>query len=179
MFSALRQHSTLYILIKSNPPKLIPAQVEGVSEPQTKMGNAFGAFGQNYQSTVNIVACDANGDRYEFPDTRADLSIENKTCNGTEAVISESREAMLSEVKGMRKASQNVLDSMPYHNSVVEACTSMESMLDPQQAKDLERDKEMLQLRSEMNGLKGSIDDIKNMLDRALNTKNNISHEND
>ena len=169
MFSALRQHSTIYILLKSNPPKLIPAQVEGVSQPQTKMGTTtFNAFGQGYQSTVNIVASDNEGNRYEFPDMRADLSIENKTCNGTEAVISESREAMLSEVKGMRKSSQNILDSMPYHNSIVEACALMEAQLDPQQAKDQERDKEMLQLRSEMNGLKGSMEDIKNMLGRVL-----------
>lgn len=168
MFSALRQHSTLYILLKSNPPKLIPAQVEGVSQPQTKMGNTFGAFGQGYQSTVNIVASDADGNRYEFPDMRADLSIENKTCGGVEAVISESREAMLTEVRGMRKASQTVLDSVPYHNSVIEACASMEGQLDPQQAKDQERDKEMLQLRSEMNGLKCSMEDIKNMLGSVL-----------
>lgn len=168
MFSALRQHSTLYILLKSNPPKLITAQVEGVSQPQTSMNNAFGAFTQGYQSTVNIVASDGEGNRYEFPDMRADLSIENKSCNGVDAVISESREAMLAEVKGMRKTSQNILDSMQYHNSIVDACATMESQLDPQMAKDRERDKEMFQLRSEMNGLKCSMEDIKNMLGSVL-----------
>ena len=174
MFSALRQHSTLYILLKSDPPQLVIGKVEAVSEPHSKVVNAFGnSFGQGIQSTVNIVATDAQGNRYEFPDMRADLSIENKSCNGTEAVISESREAMAAEVEGMYNNSLNILNSVPYHKAVKEACEQMQAQLNPQLAKDQERDKEMLQLRTDMDGLKGSLEDIKAMLGRALNTNNN------
>lgn len=173
MFSALRQHSTLYILLKGETPKLIIGKVEGVSQPQSKMVNSFaGGFGQNFQSTVNIVATDADGNRYEFPEMRADLSIENKSCNGVEAIISESRESMLAEVEGMASSSKVILDSVPYHQSVIKACEMMQSQLNPQLAKDKERDEEMLQLRNDMDGLKGSIDDIKTMLGRVLNVNN-------
>ena len=173
MFSALRQHSTLYILLKSDPPKLVIGKVEAVSEPQTKTMNAFGgAFGQGFQRTVNIVATDADGNRYEFPEMKAELSIENKSCNGTDAVISESTEAMLAEVEGMRSHSQSILNSIPYHKSVTEACEKMQVQLNPQVAKDKERDKEMQQLRSDVNNLHGSIEDIKHMLGRVLNSNN-------
>ena len=173
MFSALRQHSTLYILLKSDPPKLVIGKVEAVSEPQTKAMTAFpGAFGQNYQRIVNIVATDPEGNRYEFPEMKADLSTENKVCNGIEAVVSESREAMLSEVEGLDNNSQSILNSVPYHQGVRKACAGMRAQLNPQLAKEQERDKEMLQLRTDMDGLKGSLEDIKVMLDRALNTNN-------
>lgn len=118
------------------------------------------------------MATDPEGNRYEFPEMKADLSTENKVCNGIEAVVSESREAMLSEVEGLDNNSQSILNSVPYHQGVRKACAGMRAQLNPQLAKEQERDKEMLQLRTDMDGLKGSLEDIKVMLDRALNTNN-------
>ncbi|MBE6246147.1 MAG: hypothetical protein E7110_01865 [Bacteroidales bacterium] len=172
MFSALRQHSTIYILFKGEKPRLVTGKVESVSEPQQKIGTTMGAFGQNYQSFVNIVATDPDGNRYEFPGMRADLSIENKACNGQMAVISESRDAMISEVEGMLSSSKNIIDSLPYHESIVANCQQMLSALNPQIAKEQERDREISELKDEFRGMKNSIQGISEMLNTILKNNN-------
>ena len=96
------------------------------------------------------MATDHEGNRYEFPEMKADLSTENKVCNGIEAVVSESREAMLSEVEGLDNNSQSILNSVPYHQGVRKACAGMRAQLNPQLAKDQEREKEMQQLRTDI-----------------------------
>lgn len=172
MFSALRQHSTIYILFKGEKPHLVTGKVESVSEPQQRMGATMGAFGQNFQSFVNIVAIDADGNKYKFPEMRADLSIENKVCNGQEAVISESRDAMISEVEGMLTSSKNIIDSVPYHESIVANCQQMLSALNPQIAKEQERDREISALKDEFRNIKGSIQGISEMLNTILKNNN-------
>lgn len=56
--------------------------------------------------------------------------------NDGNMVISETREGMCAEVESMIAMSKQVLDSVPYHNQVIDACDSMLKELNPQFAKE-------------------------------------------
>lgn len=60
-------------------------------------------------------------------DIPANLSV----ANDGNMVISETREAMCTEVENMVTSSKQILESVPYHNKVVQSCETMLKELNP------------------------------------------------
>lgn len=52
-------------------------------------------------------------------------------------VVSESRDAMTSEIEAMQRNSHAIVESIDYHRSVLVACDSMLEQLNPQIAKEM------------------------------------------
>ena len=98
MFSALRQGSTIYILDKTKEPTIKVGYVETVSLPRPlyKTYNPAVSFGTNMQTVVDITAR-VDDSKIQFECVPATLSVHS---NG-DTTISESREAMISEVDAM------------------------------------------------------------------------------
>lgn len=98
MFSALRQGSTIYILDKTKEPTIKVGYVETVSLPRPlyKTYNPAVSFGTNMQTVVDITAR-VDDSKIQFECVPAALSVHS---NG-DTTISESREAMISEVDAM------------------------------------------------------------------------------
>ena len=68
----------------------------------------------------------------------------------------------------MNRVSAQVLETMPYHQSVVDAREAMMCMLNPQLAKEKEQEQKIGALEDRMSGMEGTLGDIKDMLAKAL-----------
>lgn len=79
-------------------------------------------------------------------------------------VISETKEAMSAEVESMMAISRQVLDSVPYHEKVMEVGDGMLKELNPQFAKERQQEEKISALESKMGGIETSIEDMKQML---------------
>lgn len=98
MFSALRQGAVIYILDKSKEPVMKTGYVENVTipRPMYKTFNPAASFGTNMQTVVDITA-KVGDEKVTFEGVPSSLTIHS---NG-DTVLSESREAMISEVDSM------------------------------------------------------------------------------
>lgn len=163
MFSGLRQQSLFYILEKGQNPNLKVGNVTAVSNPQPKF-NQFPAsqpFGQ--AETVVDITVKVGEQTMEFKQLPSNLSIAN---SGT-VVVSDNREAMTAEVEAMLASSKQILESIPYHQSVVAACDGMMTMLNPQIAKEREQERKIGELEAKMGGIESALNQIVGMLSAA------------
>lgn len=95
MFSALRQGAVLYILTKGENPDLKIGYVESVTQPRPRYTtyNPSVSFGTNIEMIVDVTA-KVGEEKLEYAGVPANASIHEYN----KIVISESREAMISEV---------------------------------------------------------------------------------
>ncbi len=107
----------------------------------------------------------------EFKQLPANLSIANFGSSGV--VVSESREAMNAEVEAMLRTSEQVLESIPYHESVIASCDDMLKVLNPQLAKEKAQEEKIGALEQKVSGIEGTLTDIREMLSKALNGSGN------
>lgn len=128
MFSALRQNSIVYILNKQDTPVLKKGIVVSVTAPKARTQG----FYSNPLDMVVDINIKVNDTQETLKNIPANLSI----ANDGNMVVSETREAMSSEVDSMLSMSKQVLDSVPYHNRVIKACDEMLKELNPQFAKE-------------------------------------------
>ena len=163
MFSGLRTNSIFYVLDKSDKPTLKIGQVTSVSNPVPKFGAAAMPYNPSTETTVDVSA-KFNGEQMEFKQLPSNLSIANSGA----MVVSESREAMISEVEAMRRTSDDVLQSVEYHKNVVKSCDEILGVLNPQIAKEKEQEAKIGQLESKVSGMESTLYDIKGMLTKAL-----------
>lgn len=165
MFSALRQGSLIYILRKGENPTLQIGTVTAVSDPQPKMGT-MAVYGQMQPTTVNVtVKVGDNTMTFEKLDSGAIMA--NYANENT--VISTNRDSMNSEVDAMFRQSQQILDSVPYHKSVLKSLDSIRRELNPQFAKEKEQEEKIAGLENKVSGMENTLEDIRNMLSSALN----------
>lgn len=164
MFSALREQSLFYILQKGENPVLKVGQVISVSQPVPKYGgmnpNQFGV-----ETTVDVNV-DVGGEKMEFKQLPSNLSIANFGSNGM--VVSETRELMSGEVEAMMRTSRGILDSVKYHENVLAGCDKIRRDLNPDYAKEQEREEKIGTLEARMTGIESAIGDMRDMLAKAL-----------
>ena len=172
MFSGLRENSIFYVLDKSKEPTLMIGQVVSVSNPQPKFPTYQpGQLGmQTMETTVDIKVKLSDGE-VEFKQLPSTAQIANSGA----LVVSESREAMLSEVEALLKLSRDVLASKDYHEKVVSSCEAIRGVLNPQIAKEKAQEERIGNLEADVSGMKGTLGNIESMLQKALNKKNSAS----
>ena len=103
----------------------------------------------------------------EFKNIPASLSI----ANDGNLVISESKEAMSTEVDSMLSISKQILESVDYHQEVIKKCEQILKDLNPQFAKDKLQEEKINSLEERIGGVENTLGDIKDMLSKALNNK--------
>ena len=157
MFSSLGKNSTLYILDKNTKPTL---RVGKVSE--AKINPQF--YGLTNQE-IDITA-EANGDSYEFKKIPANLSIVSPS---TGIVISDNTEDMMKEYEGLVTYSQQVLDSIEYHKSVIGSQDEIMAILDQRFAKEREQENKLNALEGRIGNMEKGIGDIRTMLAQMIN----------
>lgn len=163
MFSTLRQNSPIYILDKKGSPVLKKGIIESVSPQRSKSGSFYG---QPLDMVVDIVV-NVDSSKEEFKNIPASLSI----ANDGNLVISESKEAMSTEVDSMLSISKQILESVDYHQEVIERCEQILKDLNPQFAKDKLQEEKINSLEERIGGVENTLGDIKDMLSKALNSK--------
>lgn len=157
MFSALRQNSELYMLDKSGTPTLKVGKVLMVKPTQPFYTNPL-------DSSVDLTIS-VDNDNVEFKQIPSNLSIATMG----NVIISETKELMCQEVDNMIKMSQQIIDSVPYHNEVIIACDEMLKRLNPQLAKEKLQEEKIGILETKVSGMEDTLTDIKAMLSKALN----------
>lgn len=164
MFQGLRQHSVLYILDKTDLPTLKIGQVVSVTNPQPKYQlhptNQFTSPEMYVDISVKV-----GDDTMEFKQLPANESTTSK--NGI--WVSDSRDAMISEIETIKMSSINIIDSVSYNEKVIAQCDIMLKEINPQFAKDKERDDRLNGLEDKMGGMETTLTNIQSMLSQFLN----------
>ena len=161
MFSTLRQNSPIYVLDKKDSPVLKKGIIETVSPQRSRTGSFYG---QPMDMIVDI-RVNIDGASQEFKNIPASLSI----ANDGNIVISETKEAMSTEVDSMLSISKQILESVDYHKDVIEKCEQILKDLNPQFAKDKLQEEKINSLESRIGGVENTLGDIKDMLSKVLN----------
>lgn len=166
MFSALRQGSLFYVLEKGDSPKLKVGYVVSVSTPQPKYSTNY-TQPFSMESTVDITV-KVGDENQEFKQVPGSLSIANFGISNI--VISESKDEMNKEVDAMLRSSKQIIDSIPYHESVVKSCEEILKELNPQFAKQKDQEDKINNLETKVGGMETTLDEIRQMLSKALKT---------
>lgn len=166
MFQANRQGNLFYILEKGEELKLKIGQVVSVSNPQPKYGSQFSvpAFGQS-EMTVDV-RVKVDEETMDFKQLSASASI----ANSGNVVVSDSKDAMSSEVEGLLRTSKGILDSIPYHEKMLVSCDAILRDLNPTFKKEKEQEEKMTMLEGEVIGIKDTLNEMMGLLSNALGT---------
>ena len=162
MFSNIRQGAPIYLLDKvgQNGPALKIGQVQQVSQLQPKYqtftpGVNIGLPNMN-EMVVNIKVKFDDGSR-DFNQVPANLSLAD-FANGT--VISDNRPDIISEIEVMAQNSKQAIASVPYHQKVVQASDLMLKQLNPNFAKEAERDNTIANLTQKVDSLTDNVNTL-------------------
>lgn len=171
MFSALRQGSAIYILDKTKEPEVKVGYIETVSMPRPlyKTYNPAVSFGTNMQTVVDITV-KIDDSKVQFECVPANLSIHS---NG-DMTISESREAMISEVDAMLQNSKNILQNVDKHKTIIASCENILKELNPVYAKEQERDTAIDSLTEQVNNMQKTLSRLEGILTKQNNGNEQI-----
>ena len=168
MFSSSRQGGFIYVLSKGERPTVKIGQIESVSSPVPKYPtyNPSVPYSPQPEMLIDIkVRCGeevldfqklpANGEMFAYPNV----------------IVSEKKETIISEVEAMMQTSKQIVESVSYHNSVIESCDSILKELNPQFAKEKQQEDRINSLELEVKSVKDGLGDIKSLL-IEMNTSN-------
>lgn len=165
MFGGLRQGSLLYVLDKSSTGATMRvAEVESVGNPQPRYGMPMGQFANPNDMVVDI-RIKNDGQSVELKQLATNLSI----ANSGSMVVSDSKEAMGAEVEALIRTSRQALESVPYHEKMLTDCDVILRELNPQFAKEKEREEKIEALEGKMDSIEGTLGKIQAMLTSLTN----------
>lgn len=149
MFQSVRPNSPIYVFHKGDNPRLETGYVvnQPIPKPKYQMPNAFG---QPQELVVDLVIKlnDATVNMNAIP---AQLDIADSYSNGENLVISDSREAMNSEILSLKQKSIDIINSAPYHKNLINTYDKLLSDFNPEMAEKQAQQKEISELRAQMN----------------------------
>ena len=185
MFQGLRDNGTIFILDKTNiVPKLSVGIIEKMSDVYSRYGTpTMPMMSQPMDGVIDFTLRIGNdpAELKKIPANQSVCSPEGQP----NIVVSDNREAILAEVSNIKRQRQEVVDAYEPSVKALAACEEMELILNPQLAKEQQRDEEINNLKDKIGGIEDSIGKIDEKLDaflRALNsgtTKNKRNNESD
>lgn len=164
MFSALKEGSTVYVLYKENKPKLYVAKVVERKEPVPDMNAPRPMYGEPMPCVMDIVAI-AGAHRFEFNAIKANASMVSYK---QEAIIADNMEEMGKEWDRILAMSKQAMDSMPYHQDIIDADKEIRPILNPEIARQQEQEEKLGALEGKVSNMETTLTDIRNMLTSAL-----------
>lgn len=151
-FQNLRNNHQLYILYKENIPRLETGKVLQISLPVPKYGNM-------YSDLVLDITVDVKGNAVNFQKLPANAEIADF---GSDVVIAISKEAMSNEVMSMKQKSEDIINSIEQHHSIIQGCDEILQTLNPEIAEKQKQEQENKALREEINSLKEMFSEFMN-----------------
>lgn len=160
MFSTLRNGSTIYILDRTSTPEVKIGYVENVSTPRPMYPtyNPSVSLGTNMQTVVDITTR-VDDEKKEFC-VPANLSLHTYG----DYTLSESKEAMISEVDGLLQSNKDILDSMDKRKSDMAAYEKILKTLNPVYAKEQERDSAITDLSQRVDSIQDTLERLESLL---------------
>lgn len=166
MFKNLRQGQSIYILHKEDKMYYEVATVVSVDNQRPKVP---GMNPYAPQEMVVDIKAKIGNDNLNIPSVPADLLVTDyKPNNGEKLVLSCDLNSFNTEINSMLQNSNAVLASVDRHKAVVESCELMLIQLNPQFAKDKERDEEMSGMKQELSSLRETNEKLMSMMQTFL-----------
>lgn len=149
MFQSVRPNSPIYVFHKGDTPRLETGYVvnQPIPKPKYQMPHTFG---QPQEMIVDLVI-KLNDGTVNMNSIPAQLDIADSYSNGENLVISDSRDAMNSEILSLKQKSVDVINSKPYHENLIIAYDKILSDFNPDLAEKQAQQKEISELRAQMN----------------------------
>ena len=149
MFQSVRPNSPIYLLHKGDNPRLETGYVvnQPIPKPKYQMPHTFG---QPQEMIVDLVI-KLNDITVNMNAIPAQLDIADSYSNGENLVISDSREAMNSEILSLKQKSVDILNSVNYHKSLIASYEKLLSDFNPEMAEKQAQQQEISELRNQMN----------------------------
>lgn len=149
MFQSVRPNSSIYVLHKGDNPRLETGYVanQPIPKPKYQMPHTFG---QPQEMIVDLVI-KLNDNSINLNSIPANLDIADSYSNGENIVISDSREAMNSEILSLKQKSVDLLNSVNYHKSLIVQYDKLLSDFNPEMAEKQAQQQEIASLRNQMN----------------------------
>ncbi len=138
MFNTARPNSRAYIFFKGDKPRFEQGFV--VNNPVVKPKYNIPMNLNQRQETITDITIKTDSGTYNFNGIPSELEVADTYCNGEAAVISLSRDAMSAEVLSLKQRSEDVIKSVPYHESFITICNDVVSQLNPEYAEQKQRD---------------------------------------
>ena len=151
MFSSLQQGSIVYILDKTARPKLKYGEIVRVSVPN------FTSLG----STVNL-KISIDGTTQDFNNIPSNNSI--ISYNNGKLTISETKQGLQNEVDSTLQNSKQIIDNIETYKQNIIDCEEILKQLNPQFAKDKERDERLNSLEIKFEGVEDKLDQLLNII---------------
>lgn len=162
MFSALNQGSIIYILDKTERPKFKVGEIVSISQPKVDY-NSTGQFGQ-YQATTVDIKVNIDGNTYEYNSIPSSYSV--ITYNNGKITLSETKQGLQSEVESILQNSKQIVDKINVYKQNIIDCENILKELNPQFAKDKERDERLNSLEERFGGVEDRLDKIINLINK-------------
>ena len=149
MFQSVRPNSPIYILHKGDNPRLETGYVvnQPIPKPKYQMPHTFG---QPQEMVVDLVI-KLNDSTINMNSIPAQLDIADSYSNGENLVISDSRDAMNSEILSLKQKSIDLLNSVNYHKALISNYEKLLSDFNPEMAEKQAQQKEISDLKAQMN----------------------------
>ena len=170
MFQSVRPNSPIYVLHKGDSPRLETGYVvnQPIPKPKYQMPTSFG---QPQELIVDLVI-KLNESTVNLNSIPAQLDIADSYSNGENLVISDSREAMNSEILSLKQKSIDSLNSMPYHENQIKAYDKILSDFNPEVAEKQAQQQEISKLRNQMDEISRNMALLIEQLKKEKNNAN-------
>ena len=153
MFSALSQGSPIYLLDKTSTLEYKVGEVVGVSTPR------FGNFGNTIDLKIKVD--DSIQEFKDIPSINSYVSY-----NNGQIIISESKSSIQNEVEGILQNRRHVLENIENFENDIVQCENILKRINPQFARDKERDDRLQNLETRFDGVESKLDKIFNLIQK-------------
>lgn len=151
MFSNLSKGSVIYGIDRTDKIKWFTASVENITSSMSGNPNMIG---QMPELRLNIV-CNINGEQKTFQQVPSNNAIADF---GDKAfVIADNKDSLFNYVKSLKQKSKNIVDSAPYHESLLPQYDDVLNELMPGSANN-----------DEVKALKNEVSSLKSQLAEAI-----------
>lgn len=154
MISALVPGNNLYILYTKDTPVLKIGEVVSKTEPVP----TYNSFGANYNDTKFNLVVKIDNEQVEFKNISGIANTMNDPSSGI--FISETPEAMITEITNKSTISRKHIDSTPYHENALIAYDKMLKELNPRYAKEQKMDEDITNLKNRQDAMDDKLDKI-------------------
>lgn len=144
MFSTIRQGTSVYILDKTDKPKIKVGEVLSAQPAYSSTGG----FSQAPTYNLKVKVDSASYDYCNIPGDASTITYNNGT-----VVISETKVGLQNEIEALLQSSKDIIDNIDKYKANVSACEDLLKTLNPQFAKDKARDEKIDRLESKFDKL--------------------------
>ena len=159
MFQSLRPSSPIYILHKGETPKFEIGYITNVSVPRSKYG-VTAPFATNPQEMIVDVTAKVNDTIVNYNGLPANLDIADSFIGGDSITISDSTDAMNSELLNLKKKSEDIVNSVDFHKKLLSDYEKIICQVNPEIAEKQSQKDELTALKAQVTSLSSNVSEL-------------------